>query len=137
MNDNNFKECVFKVFNFVKKKFEFLKIRKIFFFFVLKCKQKEHVHNLNRRWAQSALKALKSSIYILCLSGCLFVGLYPINAKMDEPIGPNFFVRPRVTPGKVYELSNFQKFTPNEIRFLKNVKLFFLIPSHLNSFKYI
>ena len=38
---------------------------------------------------------------------------------MAEPIGPNFFVRPRVTPGKVYELSNFQKFTPNEIRFLK------------------
>ena len=26
----------------------FLKIREIFFFFVLKCKQKEHVHNLNR-----------------------------------------------------------------------------------------
>ena len=26
----------------------FLKIRKIFIFFVLKCKQKEHVHNLNR-----------------------------------------------------------------------------------------
>ena len=27
-----------------------------FFFFVLKCKQKEHVHKLNR-WARSALKA--------------------------------------------------------------------------------
>jgi len=47
------KKCVLKVFNFVKKfKFLkicdfFLKIRKIFFFFVFKCKQKEHVHNLN------------------------------------------------------------------------------------------
>jgi len=53
-----------KVFNFEKKfkflkirDFFFLKIRKNFFFFVLKCKQKEHVHNLNRRWARSALKA--------------------------------------------------------------------------------
>jgi len=61
MNDK--KKCVLKVFNFVKKiKFLkirecFLKIRKIFFFFVLKCKQKEHAHNLNRRWARSALKA--------------------------------------------------------------------------------
>ncbi len=35
----------------------FSKLRNIFFFFVLKCKQKEHVPNLNRRWAQSALKA--------------------------------------------------------------------------------
>jgi len=52
MNDKFFfKKSVLKVFNFVKKiKFLkirnfFLKIRKIFFFFVLKCKQKEHVHN--------------------------------------------------------------------------------------------
>jgi len=57
------KICVLKVFNFVKKfKFLkicefFLKIRKIFFIFVLKCKQKEHVHNLIRRWARRALKA--------------------------------------------------------------------------------
>ena len=55
----NFRKCVLKVFNFVKKKF--LKIREFFlnihkiFFFVLKCQPKElHVHNLNRR---SALKA--------------------------------------------------------------------------------
>ena len=32
------------------------KIRKIFFF-VLKCKQKEYVHNLNRKWSRSSLKA--------------------------------------------------------------------------------
>jgi len=58
-----FKKCVLKVFNFVKK-IKFLKIREFFFknpqnffFFVFKCKQKEHVHNLNRRWAQSAQKA--------------------------------------------------------------------------------
>ena len=57
------KICVLEVFNFVKKlKFLkirefFLKIRKTFFIFVLKCKQKEHVHNLNRRWVRSALKA--------------------------------------------------------------------------------
>jgi len=65
MNDKIKIKCVLKVFNFVKNfKFLkirdfFLKIRKIFFFFVFKCKQKEHVHNLNRRWARSALKAYK------------------------------------------------------------------------------
>ena len=48
------KICVLKVFNFVKK-FKFLKIHNFFFIFVLKCNQKEHVHNLNRRWARSAL----------------------------------------------------------------------------------
>jgi len=53
MNDKNLKS-VLKVFNFIKK-IKFLKIRDFFlnpqnlFFFVLKCKQKEHVHNLNRR----------------------------------------------------------------------------------------
>ena len=49
------------------------------------------------------------SIYILFLSAwvfvCLFVWVsvrfYPINVKTAEPIGPKFFVGPRVTPGKV------------------------------------
>ena len=50
----NVKKCFLKVFDYVKK-FKFLKIREIVFFFVFKCKQKEHVHNLNRRWARSAL----------------------------------------------------------------------------------
>ena len=50
-----------KVFNFVKK-FKFLKVHDFFlsaknFFFVLKFKQKEHVHYLNRRWVRSFLKA--------------------------------------------------------------------------------
>ena len=53
MNDKN-KKCVLKVFNFVKKLNSlnsaiFFKFRKKKFFFVLKCKQKEHVHNLKRR----------------------------------------------------------------------------------------
>ena len=41
-----------KVFNFVKKNkiLENPQIPQNFFFFVLKCKQKEHVHNLNRRF---------------------------------------------------------------------------------------
>ena len=47
----------------------FLKIRKSFFFFVLKCKQKEHVYNLNRRWALSALKAQ-------CFKICLVLSKY-------------------------------------------------------------
>ena len=54
MNDKNVKKCVLKVSNFVKKNKllkirDFFQIRKKIFVFVLKCKQKEHVHNLNRR----------------------------------------------------------------------------------------
>ena len=63
MNDKNLKKLVLKVFNIVKK-IKFLKIRdfffksaKVFSSLFFKCKQKEHVHNLNRRWARSALKA--------------------------------------------------------------------------------
>ena len=40
-----------KKFKFLKIREFFLKIRKNVFFFVLKCKQKDHVHNLNGRWA--------------------------------------------------------------------------------------
>ena len=64
------RKCVLKVFNFVKNLNSwksanfFLKICKKFFFFVLKCKQKEHVHNLNRRWAQ------KPSPYIFTTWRC-------------------------------------------------------------------
>ena len=42
------------------------------------------------------------SIFKFGLSVCLSVCLYPINVKTAEPIGPNFFVGSRVTPGKVY-----------------------------------
>ena len=49
------------------------------------------------------------NIYFFCL--------YPINVKTAEPIGPNFFVGPRVTPGKVSGWLNFQKFASNKIWF--------------------
>ena len=45
-------------------------------------------------------------IYLACLSVCL----YPINVKTAEPNGSKFCVRPNMAPGKVYELSKFQKF---------------------------
>ena len=43
-------------------------------------------------------------------------------------IGPKFFEGPRVTPGKVYGWSNFQKFAYIKILFLKILKIhdFFL-----------
>ena len=46
-----------------------------------------------------------ASLYInlACLSGCLFVCLYPINVKTAEPIGPKFFVGHHVTTENVYE----------------------------------
>ena len=58
----------------------------------------------------------------------LSVCLYPIKVKTAEPIWLNFFVETRVTPEKVYELSNFQKFASIKIRFLKILKIheFFL-----------
>ena len=43
-----------------------------------------------------------TSIYISCLSGCLFVCLYPINVKTAEPNGPKFFVGAHMTPEKVW-----------------------------------
>ena len=45
---------------------------------------------------------------------------------MADPIGPKFVVGPHVTPGKVYERSNFQKFAFNKIRFLKIHEITFI-----------
>ena len=57
--------------------------------------------------------------YLYVNLDCLSVCLYPINVKTTESIWSKFFVGPRVTPGKVYGGSNFQKFASNKIRFLK------------------
>ena len=50
-------------------------------------------------------------INLACLSGCLFVCLYPINVKTAEPIGPNFFVGPDITwaPGRFMNDTNRKK----------------------------
>ena len=60
------------------------------------------------------------NLYTVCLGVCL----YPINVKTAEPIRPNFVVGPRVTPGKVYGLSNFKKFASIKILFLKILKIY-------------
>ena len=72
----------------------------------------------------------KTSKYKFSLSVCLFVS-NKINVKTAKPIGPKFFVGSRVTPGKVYGWSNFQKFASIKIRFLKILKIheIFLIKS--------
>ena len=62
-------------------------------------------------------------INLACLSGCLSVCLYPINVKTAEPIGPKFFEGSRVTPGKVYGWSNFQKFASLNFQVLKILKI--------------
>ena len=66
-------------------------------------------------------KKLTRNLYINL--ACLSVCLYPINVKTAEPIGPKFFVGSRVTPGKVYGSSNFQKFASIKIRLLKILKI--------------
>ena len=59
------------------------------------------------------------SICILCLSGCLFVCLYPINVKTAEPSGAKFFVGPCATPGLVYGWSNYQNLPLTKFDFWK------------------
>ena len=67
------KKCVLKVFNFVKK--NSILENKIFFF-VLKCKQKELVHNLNR---SMGVKRPKSLVYIsVCLFGRQIITQEPL-----------------------------------------------------------
>ena len=53
-------------------------------------------------------------IYFVFLFGNSFVCLYPINVKTAEPIGPIILSGPHMTPGKVYEGSNFQKLASNK-----------------------
>ena len=50
------------------------------------------------------------SIFILCMSVCLFVSLYPINVKTAEAIGPIFCIESDMTQGKVYVGSKLQRF---------------------------
>ena len=49
----------------------------------------------------SAINKIYGKIWLVCLF-CL----YPKNVKTAELIGPNFFVEPCVTLGKVYEVRN-------------------------------
>ena len=55
----------------------------------------------------SVLWFLLIHIYLACLFVCMFV-CTPKNVETAEPIGPNFFVGPCETPGKVYGWSNFR-----------------------------
>jgi len=55
------------------------------------------------------------NIYFACLS----VRLYPISVKTAEPIGPNFFVGPRVTPREGLWIIEFSKLSSNKIQFSK------------------
>ena len=56
---------------------------------------------------------------------------------MAEPIGPKFSVGPDITPGKVKEWTNFQKFGCNEIRFKLFLKIhdIFCLFSFYNVYK--
>ena len=70
-----------------------------------------------------------ASIYVLfmyfaCLSVFLSVcPLYLKNVKTAEPFRLNFFVGPRVTPGKVYRWSNFQKLASHQNSIFKKFPL--------------
>ena len=72
-------------------------------------------------WLQM-VKSSKWNLYInlACLSGLVFVCLYPINVKTAEPIAPKFVMGHHVTTGKVYEWSKFQIFVSIKIRYSLN-----------------
>ena len=79
---------------------------------------------------------LKNLYILYTLLVCLFflfVFLYPINVKTVQPIGPNLFLEPHVTPETVYGWSNFQKISSNKIRFLN----IFKIPKSIKSAKFL
>jgi len=59
----------------------------------------------------------------LCLSVCLLVCLSPINVKTAEPeVLSFFFVGPHMTPRKVYEWLELNKFASKSFQFLKSAK---------------
>ena len=52
------------------------------------------IHKNNKNFSLNSVRSSSvhsTSIYIPCLSGCLFVCFYPINVKTAEPNGPKFF----------------------------------------------
>ena len=62
--------------------------------------------SLNLEYPQNSF--IKSAKFLLFL-------FYNVQCTYIVPIGPKFFVGPRVTSGKVYGASNFQKFASNKI----------------------
>jgi len=76
--------------------------------------------------------SLTSSMYILCLSVCLSVRLYPINVKTAEPVWSIFFVWPCMTlpePREGLWMIEFSKVCYSKNPFLKILKfheIFFL-----------
>ena len=68
-------------------------------------------------WENRQCNSKQSSLLVF-----LFVYIQLTSTQLNW-LGPNFFVGPRVTPGRVYEWSNFQKCASNKIRFLKILKI--------------
>ena len=79
--------------NSLKKNIFFKNMLKLFLFFSLKHPRPSiSVHKKCQPNWSSRLAGYTQHLYInlACLSGCLFVCLYPINVKTAEPIRPNF-----------------------------------------------
>jgi len=70
------------------------------------------------------LSPIFTSIYIFCLSVCVLVCLLVSNKRQNgwTDQAQLFYGTFRMTPGKVYGWSNFQKFATNKIQFLKILK---------------
>ena len=77
-----FKKCFVKKFKFLKIREYFFKNPQSFFFFVFKCNQKEHVHNLNSWLGAKRPKSLVYNIWlILLIFDKLFMPLIRKNTK--------------------------------------------------------
>ena len=73
-----FKGFVKKIKFLISREF-FFKTRKIFFFFVLKCKQKELVHNLKKKMGAKRPKSL-----VFIYMGCPSWGFFQISSLITS-----------------------------------------------------
>ena len=122
----------------------------VLFFFFIKSSQNQTQYDLifkNLLWYSKCIAEqwtfIIFTLHIVSLSVCLFVCLYPINVKMAEMIGPNFFVGPHMTPGNVYGCSKLKHLCTKVFYFCKRLKItkniflnpqtFFVIVSYCTS----
>jgi len=85
------------------------------YLYICYCEERPGQQYLSWRKTWTAISIyLSIDIYILCLSVCFFC-LYPINLETAEPIGPKFFGKPHMTPGKVYRRSKIQKLASKKL----------------------
>ena len=73
------------------------------------CKNRNYKMSQINWWSFFLPKSIYKFSLSVLVGGCLFVCFYRINVRTAEPIGPIFFVRSHLTPGKVMNDQNLKK----------------------------